>query len=257
MSAASGEIEEAMEGQDSAGAEPVTEQTMREQSPLRTLSGMFGMGQLEAGTGQYGYGPVTTSSAGRMEQGVEWQNDGITDTFRMQNSPPIGFNMEVEEDGNFSPAEDRLLSDAGAVVDRLSPEGVKQMAVLLVAYLAGELPIEKWQELAPRQTVQYARRVLQARDDVVAQAVENLRAALDKSHEKGRRLAQEVLITQDGQRVAEEVEQQVLEAEKLAKYEVDELTHRLEECDQTIEELNAEIASTTQEMENLVSCTGQ
>ena len=52
--------------------------------------------------------------------------------------------------------------------------------------------------------------------------------------------------------MAEEVEQQALETEKLAKYEVDELTHRLEECDQTIEELNAEIASTTQEMENIV-----
>ncbi len=58
----SGEIEEAMEGQDSAGAEsgqdsagaePVTEQIAREQSPLRTLTGMFGMEQLEAGAGQY------------------------------------------------------------------------------------------------------------------------------------------------------------------------------------------------------------
>ena len=47
----SGEIEEAMEGQDSVGTEPVTEQTMLEQSPLRTLSDMFGIGQLEAGTG--------------------------------------------------------------------------------------------------------------------------------------------------------------------------------------------------------------
>ena len=57
--------------------------------------------------------------------------------------------------------------------------------------------------------------MLQARDDVVDQAVENLRAVLDKSHEKGRRLVQEVLIAQDGQRVTEEVEQQALEAEKL------------------------------------------
>jgi hypothetical protein len=50
--------------------------------------------------------------------------------------------------------------------------------------------------------------------------------------------------------LAEEGEQQELEEEKLDKYDVDELTHRLEECDQTIEELNAEIALTTQEMEN-------
>ncbi len=54
---------------------------------------------------------------------------------------------------------------------------------------------------------------------------------LDKSHEKGRRLAQEVLDAQDGQCLTEEGEQQALEEEKLAKYEVDELTHRLEECD--------------------------
>ncbi len=92
--------------------------------------------------------------------------------------------------------------------------------------------------------------MLITRDDAVGQAVRYLRMDLDKSHEKGRRLAQEVLVTQDGQRLAEEGEQQALEEENLVKYEVDELTHRLYECDQTIEELNAEIASTTQEMEN-------
>jgi hypothetical protein len=135
-------------------------------------------------------------------------------------------------------------------VDRLPPEGVKQMAVLLITYLETEVPIEKWQELAPDQIVRSARKMLKAREDAVAQAVRNLRMDLDKSHEKGRRLAQEVLGAQDGQWLAEEGEQQALEAEKLAKYEVDELTHRLEECDQTIEELNAEIASATQEMEN-------
>ena len=151
-----GEIEEAMEGQDSAGAEPVTEQTMREQSPLRTLSGMFGMGQLEAGTGQYLYGPAATSSAGEMPQEVDWRYDGSTDISRMQNSPPFGSNMQVGEDGNFSPEGDRLLSDSEAVVDRLPPEGVKQMTVLLITYLAAEVPIEKWQELVPRQIVQYA-----------------------------------------------------------------------------------------------------
>jgi len=73
---ASSEIEEAMEGQDSVGTEPVTEQPMREQSPLRTLSYVFGLGQLEAGTGQYVLAPVATSSAGKMAQGVDCQNDG-------------------------------------------------------------------------------------------------------------------------------------------------------------------------------------
>jgi hypothetical protein len=104
---ASGQIEEAMEGQDSVGTEPVTEQPMREQSPLRTLSYMFGLGQLADGTGQYVFAPVATSSTGRMEQGVDWQSDDITDISRMQNSPPIGSNMEVGEDGNFGQEQDR------------------------------------------------------------------------------------------------------------------------------------------------------
>ena len=113
--------------------------------------------------------------------------------------------MVVGEGGNFHPQEDRLLSEAEAVVGRLDPEAVTQMAVLLMTYLAGEVPIEKWQELDPRRTVLYAKRVLKARDDAVAQAVENLRATLAKTHEKNRKLAQEVLIAQDGQRAAEEI----------------------------------------------------
>ncbi len=68
---ASGQIEEAMEGQDSVGTEPVTEQPMREQNPLRTLSYVFGLGQLTDGTGQYVFSPVATSSAGRMAKGVD------------------------------------------------------------------------------------------------------------------------------------------------------------------------------------------
>jgi hypothetical protein len=140
---ASSEIEEEMEGKDSVGTEPVTEQSMREQSPLRTLSYLFGFGQLVAGTGQYVFAPVATSSAGRMTQGVDWQNDGITDIFRMENSPPIGSNMEVGEDDNFGQEQDRWLSYAEEVVDRLAPEGVKQMAVLLIAYLEVEVPTEK------------------------------------------------------------------------------------------------------------------
>jgi hypothetical protein len=65
------------------------------------------------------------------------------------------------------------------------------MAVLLIAYLEAELPIERWKELAPDQIVQSARKMLKARDDAVAQAVRNLLMALEKSHEKGRRLAQD------------------------------------------------------------------
>ncbi len=69
---ANSEIEEALEGQDSVGTEPVTDQPMLEQSPRRTLSYVFGLGQLAAGTGQYVFAPVATSSAGKMTQGVDW-----------------------------------------------------------------------------------------------------------------------------------------------------------------------------------------
>jgi hypothetical protein len=50
----------------------------------------------------------------------------------MQNSPPIGSNMEVGEDGNFGQVQDRWLSYAEEVVDRLPPEGVKQIVVLFI-----------------------------------------------------------------------------------------------------------------------------
>ncbi len=67
----SSEIEEAMEGQDSVDTEPVTEQPMCERSPLRTLSYVFGLRQVAAGSGQYVFAPVATSSTGRMPQGVD------------------------------------------------------------------------------------------------------------------------------------------------------------------------------------------
>jgi hypothetical protein len=69
--------------------------------------------------------------------------------------------------------------------------------------------------------------MFKVRDDAVDQTVRNLLMDLDKSHEKGRRFAQDVLGAENGQRLTEEGEQQALETEKLPKYEVDELTHRL------------------------------
>ncbi len=68
---ANSEIVEAMEGQDSVGTETATEQPMREQSSRRTLSYVFGLGQLTSGTGEYVFAPVVTSSAGKMVQGVD------------------------------------------------------------------------------------------------------------------------------------------------------------------------------------------
>jgi len=147
---------------------------------------------------------------GMVAQGVKMQNDGNTEFFRMQNNSPNTFNGAgggVEEGDNFHPQEDRVLSEAEAVVGRLAPEEVTQMAVLLITFIAGEVPMEKWQALDPRLTVPYAKRMLKARDDTVAQALENLRAAVAKTDGKNRKLAQEVLIALDGQRAAEQMEQ--------------------------------------------------
>ncbi len=80
---------------------------------------------------------------------------------------------------------------------RLPPEGVKKMTVLLIVYLEAEVSIEKWQELTSDQIVQSDRKMFKTRDDAVVQSVRNLRMALDKSQEKGRRL-EEVLGAQDG-----------------------------------------------------------
>jgi hypothetical protein len=82
-------------------------------------------------------------------------------------------------------------------VVRLPPEGVKKMTVLLIVYLEAEVSIEKWQELTSDQIVQSDRKMFKTRDDAVVQSVRNLRMALDKSQEKGRRL-EEVLGAQDG-----------------------------------------------------------
>jgi hypothetical protein len=71
------------------------------------------------------------------------------------------------------------------------------MTVLLIVYLEAEVSIEKWQELTSDQIVQSDRKMFKTRDDAVVQSVRNLRMALDKSQEKGRRL-EEVLGAQDG-----------------------------------------------------------
>ena len=49
------EMEEAIETQASVGTEPVMEQAMQGESPLRTVASLLGINQLAAGTMQYGY----------------------------------------------------------------------------------------------------------------------------------------------------------------------------------------------------------
>jgi hypothetical protein len=93
--------------------------------------------------------------------------------------------MEVGEDDNFGQEQDRWLSYVEEVVDRILPEGVKEMKVLLIEYLETEVTIDKWQELTPDQIVQSVRKMFKVRDDAVDQTVRNLLMDLNKSHEKG------------------------------------------------------------------------
>ena len=59
------EMEEAIETQASVGTEPVTEQAMQGESPLRTVASLLGINQLAAGTMQYGYSPLRSEDVER------------------------------------------------------------------------------------------------------------------------------------------------------------------------------------------------
>ncbi len=90
------EMEEAIETQESVVTEPTTEQTMLDESPLRTIVSLFGINQLATGTVQYVFSPLmnedmerprsTQLLMGMVTQGVNMQNDGITEFSRIQNN---------------------------------------------------------------------------------------------------------------------------------------------------------------------------
>ncbi len=89
------EMEEAIETQESVVTEPTTEQTMLDESPLRTIC-LFGINQLATGTVQYVFSPLMSEDMerprstqllmGMVTQGVNMQNDGITEFSRLQNN---------------------------------------------------------------------------------------------------------------------------------------------------------------------------
>ena len=96
------EMEEAIETQASVGTEPVMEQAMLGESPLRTIGSLLGASQLATGNMQYAFSPLMSVDMerprsapplmGMVTQGVNMQNDGITEFFRMQNNSPNDFN---------------------------------------------------------------------------------------------------------------------------------------------------------------------
>ncbi len=81
-----------------------------------------------------------------MEQGVNIQNDGITEFSRMQNNSPNDFNGTDSgvEDGNLGQGG-RELSYENVVLERFSTEQVKDVVRLLVEYVKDEVRIENWE----------------------------------------------------------------------------------------------------------------
>ena len=254
------EMEEAIETQASVGTEPVTEQAMLGESPLRTIASLLGASQLATGNMQYAFSPLMSEDVdrprsapplmGMVAQGVNMQNDGITEFFHMQNNSPNDFNgADIGvEDGDLG-QEGLELSYEDVVLERLSTEQVKDVAKLLVEYVKDEVPIENWERQSPARTVNLLRSLLKNRDKVTTEGMQAYRMALEKEFRKNQRLSQEILGAHDEVRLAQEAEQLAAESELTAKEEVNEFVRLMEDSDQRIEELEAELASATQEVE--------
>ena len=255
------EMEEAIETQASVGTEPVMEQAMQGESPLRTVACLLGINQLAAGTMQYGYNPLRSedverpSSApplmGMVAQGVNMQNDGITEFFRMQNNSPNDFNGAGigVEDGDMG-QEGLGLSYEDMVLERLSAEQVKGVARLLIEYVKDEVAIENWEGQSPARTVHLLRAFLKNREKTITEGRQVYRMALEKEFRKNQKLSQEILGALEEVRLTQEAEQLASESELAGKEEANGFVRLMEESGQRIEELEAELASVTQEVEN-------
>ena len=245
------EMEEAIETQASVGTEPVTEQAMLGESPLRTIASLLGVNQQATVPLPYEFNPLRSEDVerprsapplmGMVVQGVNMQNDGITEFSRMQNNSPNDFNGPGVEGGDMGQEGLDLYEDV--VLERLSAEQVKDVARLLIEYVKDEVPIENWEGQPPAKTVNLLRMLLKNRDKVTTEGMQAYRMALEKEFRKSQRLSQEIISAEEEARLAQE-------AEVTAKEEVNELVRLMEESGQRIEELEAELASATQEVEN-------
>ena len=244
-------MEEAIETQASVGTEPVTEQAMLGESPLRTIASLLGVNQQATVPLPYEFNPLRSEDVerprsapplmGMVVQGVNMQNDGITEFSRMQNNSPNDFNGPGVEGGDMGQEGLDLYEDV--VLERLSAEQVKDVARLLIEYVKDEVPIENWEGQPPAKTVNLLRMLLKSRDKVTTEGMQAYRMALEKEFRKSQRLSQEIISAEEEARLAQE-------AEVTAKEEVNELVRLMEESGQRIEELEAELASATQEVEN-------
>jgi hypothetical protein len=103
------------------------------ESPLRTIVSLLEINQLATGTVQYVLSPLMKEDMkrprsvpplmGMVTQGVNMQNDGITEFSRMQNNSPNDFNGADNgvEDGDLG-QEGRELSYEDVVFERFSTE---------------------------------------------------------------------------------------------------------------------------------------
>ena len=170
------EMEEAIETQASVGTEPVTEQAMLGESPLRTIASLLGVNQQATVPLPYEFNPLRSEDVerprsapplmGMVVQGVNMQNDGITEFSRMQNNSPNDFNGPGVEGGDMGQEGLDLYEDV--VLERLSAEQVKDVARLLIEYVKDEVPIENWEGQPPAKTVNLLRMLLKNRDKVTA-----------------------------------------------------------------------------------------
>jgi hypothetical protein len=106
-------------------------------------------------------------------QGVNMQNDEVTEFSRMQNNSPNDFNGTDSgvEDGDLG-QKGRELSYEDMVLERLSTEQVKDVARLLVDYVKDEVPIENWEGQPPVRTLHLLRTLLKNRDKVIGNAID-------------------------------------------------------------------------------------
>jgi hypothetical protein len=257
------DIEETMQMQESVVTEPAMERAILGESPMRTVASLLGVNQLATGNVQYVFSPLQSETP-PMErpcsgpplmrmvvQGVDMQNDGITEFSRIQNNSPNFFNgADIGvEDGDLG-REGRESSYEDVVLERLSTEQVKDVVRLLVEYVKDEMPIENWEGQPPARTVHLLRTLLKNRDKVTTEGVQAYRMALEKEFKKNQLLSQEIIGALDEVRLVQEAEQLASESELITKEEVDQYVRLMEESGQRIEELESELASATQEVEN-------
>jgi hypothetical protein len=224
------DIEEAMEMQESVGTEPAMERAMLGESPMRTIASLLGVNQLATGNVQYAFSPLQSETPPMerprsapplmrvVAQGINMQNDGVTEISRMQNNSPNDFNGTESgvEDGDLG-QEGRELSYEDMVLERLSTEQVKDVARLLVEYVKDEVPIENWEGQPPARTVHLLKTLLKNRDKVTTEGMQAYRMALEKEFRKNQRLSQEIIGALDEVRLAQEAEQLASESELIAK----------------------------------------